>query len=69
MTRLAMIPVDARAKDGAYRLVQAGDGTRHCAAWTGTHWAYSNGCPVQGEVTHYMARLPGGVDRDAVPHR
>lgn len=59
MAHLAMIPVDSHAKDGAYHLCEATDGTRHSAAWQGDHWAYAPGLPVQHPIINYCARLPG----------
>ena len=60
----AMIPIDDTAKDGAFHLVEAEDGTFHCARWDGAGWAYSLSAPVQKPIVRYSPR-PASAARPA----
>jgi len=52
-----IIPLDDHAKDGAFHLLQAQDGTLHCAFWDGNGWAYSSASRVTKPIAGYSIRL------------
>lgn len=52
-----MIPIDDRARDGAFHLVEAADGTLHCVHWDGEAWAYSSTSRLEKPVARYSNRL------------
>lgn len=58
-----MCPLDDHARDGAYHLLLADDGTHHCARWDGEGWTYSSTARVQPRIIRYFPR-PASAGRN-----
>lgn len=50
-------PIDDRARDGAFHLLEASDATLHSGRWGGSCFVYACGQPIEKPICSYALRV------------